>query len=103
MKNNMIKILLLGMLFLGCQSPKKAPKPQHDKLTEDEPYMVVDYAYGLELTTIGPVDVSRIRTTKGVFTVLGHITYRKWTKVYMQGDFLFVYDEDKILKKHKLM
>ena len=106
MTHHMVKILVLSIvlsiLVLGCQSPEEAPQPKHDTLIEGEPYMEMGYVYGLELTELGPVEISRVRTVKGIFTVLGHITYKKWTKTYVQGDYLFIYNENKILKRHEL-
>jgi hypothetical protein len=100
-------ILTLSLLFLiisGCNESKKIEEPKDEVLNPDQPVLKRGYISDFQHTKIGERKITRVKVFGGgVFTFDGHIYCKKWDKIALQGEYVFMKNEDGRVVKRKLL
>ena len=101
-KSLILSIIILCFVVFGCEEQKPV-QPQNDQIDTTIEYVDGDRITSYENSYIGDIKITRINAIKGTFTILGHHQCRIGTKVQMQGDYLFIQDINRVIKKRKLL
>ncbi len=101
-KTLILTLILISIYISGCE-PTKPIRPQPDIMDPCKPHIDGSYIKTCKHTTIGDIEITRINTTKGVFTILGHHYCKEWTKINIQGNYVFMQNKNKIIKKREML